>query len=250
MTIPKKRLQSSIFRFKQFVAEAPGAAMSEAIPLARLQSIVNLEVGSYRDRLYPPLTTLGLFIEQSLSADGACQDAVARYLSARHARDQAPCSLNTGPYCKARQRLPISLVEQLSATIGERLEQSAPSQWRWRGRRVKLLDGTTVSMPDTPANQAAYPQSGEQAPGLGFPFAQLVGLLSLATGAVLGVAMGSTKGKGSGEQALFRELMLQLDSGDVILVDRYHCTYFIIINWGQTPFSLPCGCRKRAPETR
>ncbi|MFO0217376.1 MAG: IS4 family transposase, partial [Burkholderiales bacterium] len=116
--------------------------------------------GSYRDRLYPPLTTLGLFIEQSLSTDGACQDAVARYLSARHARDQAPCSLNTGPYCKARQRLPISLVEQLSATIGERLEQSAPSQWRWRGRRVKLLDGTTVSMPDTPANQAAYPQSG------------------------------------------------------------------------------------------
>jgi hypothetical protein len=90
------------------------------------------------------------------------------------------------------------------------------------------LDGTTVSMPDTPANQAAYPQSGEQAPGLGFPFAQLVGLLSLATGAVLGVAMGSTKGKGSGEQALFRELMLQLDSGDVILVDRYHCTYFTI----------------------
>lgn len=228
MTIPKKRLQSSVFRFKQFVAEAPGAAMSEAIPLARLQSIVNLELGSYRDRLYPPLTTLGLFIEQSLSADGACQDAVARYLSARHARDQAPCSLNTGPYCKARQRLPISLVEQLSATIGERLEQSAPSQWRWRGRRVKLLDGTTVSMPDTPANQAAYPQSGEQAPGLGFPFAQLVGLLSLATGAVLGVAMGSTKGKGSGEQALFRELMPQLDGGDVILVDRYHCTYFTI----------------------
>ncbi len=92
-------------------------------------------------------------------------------------------------------------MEELGAAVGERLEQSAPSQWRWRGRRVKLLDGTTASMPDTVANQAAYPQSGEQKLGLGFPVAQLVGLISLATGAVLGVAMGSIKGKGSGEQA-------------------------------------------------
>ena len=83
-------------------------------------------------------------------------------------------------------------------------------------------------MPDTPVNQAAYPQSGQQATGLGFPLAQLVGLISLATGAVLGVAMGSTKGKGSGEQALFRELMPRLDSGDVILADRYYCAYFTI----------------------
>ncbi len=228
MTIPKKRLLSSVFRFKQFIADQPGAALGAALPTARLTSIVHAEAGAYRERLYPPLTTLGLFIEQSLSADGVCQDAVARHLSARHARDQSACSLNTGPYCKARQRLPISLVEQLSVAVGEGLEQSAPNQWRWRGRRVKLLDGTTVSMPDTATNQAAYPQSGEQKAGLGFPVAQLVGLISLATGAVLGVAMGSTKGKGSGEQALFRKLMPQLDGGDVILVDRYHCTYFTI----------------------
>ncbi len=65
---------------------------------------MDTEVGAFRERLYPPLTTLGLFIEQSLSADGACQDAVARYLSARTTREQAPCSLNTDPYCKARPR--------------------------------------------------------------------------------------------------------------------------------------------------
>jgi Transposase DDE domain len=228
VTIPKKRLQSSVSRFKQFVADQPCATLGEAIPTARLASIVNAKAGAYRERLYPPLTTLGLFIEQSLSADGSCQDAVARHLSACNARETSPCSLNTGPYCKARQRLPFALIEQLHMTIGAHLEQAAPSHWRWRGRSVKLLDGTTVSMPDTKANQAAYPQSGEQKPGLGFPVAQLVGLISLATGAVLGVAMGSTKGKGSGEQALFRELMPQLDGGDVILVDRYHCTYFTL----------------------
>ena len=187
-----------------------------------------MEVGPYRERLYPPLTTLGLFIDQSLSADGACQDAVARHLSARIAREQSKCSLNTGPYCKARQRLSLGLIEQLALTVGGRLEDAAPKDWQWRGRRVKLLDGTTVSMPDTPKNQAAFPQSGEQKPGLGFPVAQLVGLISLATGAVLGFATGSTKGKGSGEQALFRELMPQLAGGDIILVDRYHCTYFTI----------------------
>ena len=193
----------------------------------------------------PPLTTLGLFIEQSLSADGACQDAVARHLSARSARDESRCSLNTEPYCRARQRLPTSLIEQLRVTVGECLEQAAPYKWRWRGRSVKLFDGMTVSMPDTEANQAAFPQSGEQKPGLGFPVAQLVALISLSTGAVLGLAMGFTRGKGSGEQALFRELMPQLDGGDVILVDRYHCTYFTIamlIWWHQTLITT-AGCR-------
>lgn len=228
MKIPKKRLQAACFRFKQLVADAPQARLSEAIPAKRLAQIVRAECGNYRERLYPPLTTVGLFIEQALSADGACQDAVARHLSARCARGEPPCSLNTGPYCKARQRLSASLLEKLMVTVGARLEQAAPVDWRWRGRRVKLLDGTTVSMPDTAANQAAYPQSGEQKPGLGFPVAQLVGIISLATGAVLAIASGSTKGKGSGEQALFRQLMPHLAAGDIILADRYHCTYFTL----------------------
>jgi IS4 transposase len=226
--IPKKRLLSACFRFKQLVADAPQAQLAEALPAKRLASIVEVECGKYRERLYPPLTTVGLFIEQALSADGACQDAVARHLSARCARNEPPCSLNTGPYCKARSRLPVTLMETLLVNVGAHLERVASKDWRWRGRRVKLLDGTTVSMPDTAANQADYPQSGQQKPGLGFPVAQLVGLISLATGAVLGIASGSTKGKGSGEQALFRELMPQLESGDLILVDRYHCTYFTL----------------------
>lgn len=228
MTIPKKRLLASIAHFKQRIADDVTTHLSEAVPTNRLKTLLELEASEHRERLYPPLTTLGLFIEQSLSPDGACQDAVARHLSARTARAQSPCSLNTGPYCKARRRLSLSLIEQLAVIVGERLEQAAPKDWRWRGRRVKLLDGTTVSMPDTTANQTAFPQSGEQRPGLGFPVAQLVGLISLATGAVLGFATGSTKGKGSGEQALFRQLMPQLDGGDIILVDRYHCTYFTL----------------------
>lgn len=83
------------------------------MPAIVLQKLVDEEVGSFRERIYPPLTTLGLFIGQALSPDGACQDAVARRLSERTARGEATCSLNSGPYCKARKRLPLELIRRL-----------------------------------------------------------------------------------------------------------------------------------------
>jgi hypothetical protein len=202
--------------------------MREVVPADVLKAVVEEEAGAYRERVYPPMTTLGLFIGQALSADGACQDAVARHLSERTARGEGAVSLSTGPYCKARQRLGLGLITRLGVSVGERLERATPRAWLWRGRSVKLLDGTTVSMPDTQANQAVYPQSGVQKPGLGFPLAMLVALISLSTGAVLRWALGPCRGKHTGEQALFRTLMAHLNVGDVVLVDRYHCNYFTI----------------------
>jgi len=226
--IPKKRLQRAVTEFKQRFADYPTKAFDELLSEESVSRMVEEETGNYRDRTYPPLTTLGLFLGQALSPDGACQGAVARHLSERVARGAAPCSLNTGPYCKARQRLPLALIERLATAAGERLEAASASAWKWRGRAVKLLDGTTVSMPDTPANQAEYPQSGEQKPGLGFPLTMLVALISLSTGAVLRWAHGPCRGKGTGEQALFRSLMPHLTEGDIILADRYYCTYFTV----------------------
>lgn len=193
-----------------------------------LDCAVQTYAGEYRDRVYPPLTTLGLFMGQALSADGACQDAVARHLSERTGRGVKACALNTGPYCKARQRLPVELIVALQREVAQRLEQRQPESWRWRGRSVKLLDGTTVSMPDTASNQEMFPQSDEQQPGLGFPLARLVALISLGSGAVLDWAMAACKGKGTGEQALFRELLDALAPGDIVIADRYHCTYWIL----------------------
>ena len=228
MKIAKKRLQEAVTRFKQGFADRPTRALDELLSSDAVCAIVDEEVGAFRERVYPPLTTLGLFIGQALSADGGCQDAVARHLSERTAQGEYQCSVSSGPYCKARQRLPLSLIKRLAVSVGERLEQMTGRNWKWRGRSVKLLDGTTVSMPDTQANQAAYPQSGEQQPGLGFPLAMLVALISLSTGAVLRWASGPCRGKGRGEQALFRPLMPHLSVGDLILVDRYHCTYFTV----------------------
>lgn len=226
MKIAKKRLQRAVVEFKQRFADYPTKALGELLPEESVCRIVEEETGSFRERIYPPLTTLGLFLGQALSPDGACQDAVALCLSARTAQGAAPCSLNTGPYCKARQRLSSRLIERLATTVGEGLETASALTWKWRGRAVKLVDGTTVSMPDTPANQAEYPQSGEQKPGLGFPLTLLVAIISLSTGAVLRWTTGPCRGKGTGEQALFRCLMPHLSAGDLILADRYYCTYF------------------------
>jgi hypothetical protein len=226
--IAKKRLRHAVARFKRDFADQPTRALDDLLSHEMVCTMVDEEVGAYRERIYPPLTTLGLFIGQALSADGACQDAVARHQSERSAHGARPCSVNSGPYCKARRRLPLSLIARLASEVGERLEVMSRQSWKWRGRSVKLLDGTTISMPDTEANQAAYPQSGEQQPGLGFPLAMLVALISLSTGAVLRWASGPCRGKGSGEQALFRALIPNLSLGDIILVDRYHCTYFTV----------------------
>jgi hypothetical protein len=224
--IAKKRLRYGVERFRRCFGDQPTRAIEAVLPAVQVAQLVSEEVGAHRERVYPPLTTLGLFIGQALSPDGACQDAVARNLAERTAQRKGTCSLSSGPYCKARQRLPLGLIERLAMAVGDTLESASPTLWKWRGRAIKLLDGTTISMPDTPENQALYPQSGTQKPGLGFPLAMLVGLISLSTGAVLRWALGPCRGKHTGEQALFRTLMPHLDAGDVILVDRYHCNYF------------------------
>ena len=226
MKIAKKRLQDGIEGFRRCFGDQPTRAIGAVLPAELVAQAVHEEVGAYRERVYSPLTTLGLFVGQALSPDGACQDAVARNLAERTARKKPTCSLNSGPYCKARGRLPLNLIKRLAVAVGDKLEAASPAHWKWRGRAVKLLDGTTVSMPDTPDNQRAYPQSGTQKPGLGFPLAMLVAVISLSTGALLGWALGPCRGKGTGEQALFRTLMPDLEAGDVILVDRYHCNYF------------------------
>lgn len=208
--------------------QSPAKALSNVLPAGDLERLGRDHAGQYRDRIYPPLRTLGLFIGQALSGDGACQDAVARNRSERTARGAPECSLNTGPYCRARQRLPLPLIVGMQRAVARRMEREQPRGWRWQGRAVKLLDGTTVSMPDTLANQEEFPQSRAQQPGLGFPLARLVGIVSLGNAAVLDWAMGPCRGKDTSEQALFRELLGALDPGDLVLADGYHCTYWTL----------------------
>ena len=202
--------------------------MSDVLSAEVLSRAVEDEVGAYRERIYSPLQTLSMFVSQNLSADGACQDAVARGLSERVCGGRAACSVNTGPYCKARQRLPEGLVWRLLRDVGQHLTQKNPAHWDFRGRVVKIVDGTTVSMPDTAANQARYPQSTEQKSGLGFPIARLVALLSFGSGVLTDAALGPYQGKETGEHALLRELLPRLTAGEVLVGDHYYGTYFLL----------------------
>ena len=183
---------------------------------------------TFRSRIFPPVVTLSAFISQVLSSDHSCQDAVARIVAERISEGKGACSENNSPYCRARQRLPEELPKQLMQETGTALDKQSDSQWQWKGRPVKLVDGTTVSMPDTPENQEAYPQPDSQKQGIGFPIARLVGVLSLATGALLDYAIAPYQGKETGEHALLRTILDCFSSSDIMLGDRYYCTYFLI----------------------
>jgi hypothetical protein len=183
---------------------------------------------AHRERLFPPTETLSLFLAQAMNADRSCQSVVDHTAVQRLSGGLPQCSTATGGYCRARQRLPADMVSTLARHTGQLITAHAPASWYWRGRPVRLVDGTTVSMPDTLANQAAYPQPRSQKPGLGFPLCRLVGLLCLGSGAILNAAIGAYRGKGGDEQTLLRSVLDTLARGDILLGDAFFATYFLL----------------------
>jgi putative transposase len=171
--------------------------------------------------IYTPAVTVWVFLSQCLSPDHSCRDAVARLTAWRVVQKLRPCSADTGAYCAARDALPEEVGHELVRQTGRALESETPAEWRWHGRRVVVVDGSTVTMPDTAENQVEYPQIKTQQPGCGFPIARILVLFSLATGAVLEAAISRYKGKLTGENSLFRTMHALLEPGDVALGDRY-----------------------------
>src|SRR5271156_1790902 len=182
-------------------------------------------ITGWLDRVFSPLVTLWVFLGQVLSADHSCRAAVARLIAHRLARGQAPCSPETGAYCQARKRLPESFFADVARQTGRALEENVDPRWLWKGRRVYVYDGSSVTMPDTPANQAEYPQPVAQKPGLGFPLARIAAVFSLACGAILDVGICRYAGKGQSELGMLRTLWNMFLPGDVMLADRLMCTW-------------------------
>ena len=180
------------------------------------------------NHIFTPALTLWAFLSQCLDTSKTCAAAVARVLLFRAALLLPPGSAATGAYCRARARLPVPLIRSLTCTVGTRLEDQALDAWRWKGRRAILADGTTLSGPDTDANQAKYPQSSQQKKGLGFPLIRLVVLMALATGGILDAGMAPSAGKLTGETALLRQMFDSLRTGDVLVGDRYYGSYAMI----------------------
>jgi len=189
------------------------------------QALTTAEV-AWNDRIYTPLVTLWVFLSQVLSQDHSCRAAVARLLAHRVSCGQRPCSAKTGAYCQARKRLPEKFFSCVARLVGKTLDEKVDPAWLWKGRPVYMFDGTTVSMPDTPKNQAAYPQVYNQKPGLGFPIARICTIMSLSCGAVLELGISRYAGKGQGELSLLRKMWDILSPGDILLTDALMSTWY------------------------
>lgn len=205
----------------------PGLPFNDFLADDDISEIIN-HTTHKRDSIFTPLVTLKAFILQTLSSDGSCREAVVNVLTDRLSMGKSANSTNTGPYTKARQRLPLEQIKKATTNAGSKLHQQSDSRQHWKGLKPILVDGTTVTMPDTAKNQAAYPQQSTQKQGLGFPIARLVVMISLVTGGIIDYSLGPYQGKQTGESSLFSRLINSLSFGDLLMGDRYYCTFAMI----------------------
>jgi hypothetical protein len=213
--------------------QRPGLPFADVLPEGAIQKAFDDEDASFaedEDAVYTPAITLWAFLSQVLfkGEQRSCVAAVARVVVLLVALERGPCPGNTGAYCRARGKLSETVIHRLTVEVADGCERQVDAEWLWHGRHVYLVDGATVSMPDTPENQEAYPQPHTQQEGLGFPVARVAVLLSLATGMLKDMAMGPYTGKETGETALLRQLLGRFEPGDILLADRYFCSYFMI----------------------
>jgi hypothetical protein len=180
-----------------------------------------------RQRIFSPLVTFWAFLAQVLERGSSCRDALQRISAWWQVQfpDQNSPSVDTSAYCQARGRLDFGVLQQIGSDVAQQLERQVTNAQLWLGRRVKIVDGTTLSMPDSAANQSQWPQSSSQKPGCGFPLLKVVGLFCLHSGALLQVAHDNIHHH---ELLLARRLWHWLQAGDILLADRGFGTFLDI----------------------
>ena len=230
-TCPQHDQSFSVVR-KGFL-QAEGLPFSGVLSEQQVQQAFEEEdalFGQEEGAVYTPALTLWAFLSQVLHSgvERSCEAAVDRLRTLCVALSIRVPSPDSGAYCRARAKLSEDVLERLTYEVADDLEEAVPKDWLWYGRHVKIVDGSTLQVPDTEANQAEWPQSSSQKPGLGFPILRICVITSLATGALCGFAEGPYKGKETGETALLRSMFDRLESGDVLLGDCCFCSFFMI----------------------
>jgi hypothetical protein len=211
---------------KELMESSTVLPFRELLSQERILAVLEGAGITFRERIFTPMVTLWAFLSQVIARqDGSCCDAVSWVLADRVARGQKACSPDTNSYCQARSRLPERVLAELARQMGQELHQQSKPEWLYKGREVVIVDGSTATMEDTEENQAEYPQSSSQKVGLGFPTLRCLVLLSLAVGTVLECAVGPCRGKKTGEQSLFRQVMDALKTGQIVLGDRLFDAY-------------------------
>jgi hypothetical protein len=170
---------------------------------------------------YTTLVTFWAFLSQVLDPDGSCRRALTRVQTLCSALGLALPKEDTGAYCIARSRLPIRVLFKVFYCIVARLA-ALPRE----GRRIVVMDGTSIRMPDTPENAAAYSYTPGAKPGCGFPLMQLLGLFDLSTGVWLATIKSKVKAH---DARLAWKMLKHLRTGDILLADRAFCSYAFIV---------------------
>jgi Transposase DDE domain len=210
-------------------------ANDSGLPFGRLLSreyvlgVLESEGHAYRSRVFCPLVTLWGMLSQSLSQDKSLNEVVSRILAHRVSAGLPACSASSASYSEARSRFPLSAIARMAREVGRSVHAASQDHWHWNGRQVFIADGTGLSMPDTPANRTDYPPAPSLKPEIGFPAMRLVALISLSTGAVIDIATGQMRGKGSGESSLLRQLLDNMSCGDVFVADRYYPSFSLLV---------------------
>lgn len=206
-----------------------GLVFKNALDGTKLSKAISKHVVEFRDRIFNPAVTLFAFLSQVLDQDRSCRAAVAQVNAERISVGKKPASSDTGAYCKARDRLPEGLVHELVTITGTEMEEVVPSQWLWKKRHVKGVDGSTTVVADTKENGVEYGYaSNQKGEKVGLPITRLVAVFSFVTGCVMDIVNGPYTGKETGEFALFRKIFQCLNSNDILVGDALYSTYFLI----------------------
>ncbi len=218
MLKPKSRVQVLLNQFNSSL----GLPFQKVLPASMIEETLAEEGIKYRNRLFSPLVTLWAFLSQVIDGDQTCHNAVSRVIAWLAGQGKEIPSEDNSGYCQARLRLSENFLKKLFNKSGKNLEKEVQEESLWCGRRVKVFDGSTVSMPDTLKNQKAYPQPTTQKAGCGFPLAKLGVLFSLQTGAAIAIIIEVFK---IHDVKLARQLYDVLEPGDIFLSDRACCSY-------------------------
>ena len=219
------------------------AAFGRRVQRVRQQSLLHLELlfaelippwllaqtdegANSRQRVYSLRRTFWGFLYQALNPSCPCREIVRQIQALFCLNSLGSVDEGTGAYCQARLRLPLDILQRIRHAVADRADKLLPqAQQLWHGLRPKVIDGTTISLPDTPKNQREYPQSRSQKPGCGFPLLKIVGIFSLSSGVLLDYAKGN---KHRHELALLYKLLDHFKAPDLVIADRGFCNFVLI----------------------
>jgi hypothetical protein len=220
----QQKLAEKIALLKQKSFKQIGEVFESFIPRPLLKQ--EQDGAMSRRRLFSKENTFWAFFSQVLDADGGCKEVIRKLQSYASIKGVNVPSSSTASYCTARKKLDERMLTGIFTHTAGRLDR-IPEAGLLNNRRVIVVDGTGVSMPDTPANQEVWPQSSSQKLGCGFPTARICACFSLESGALLSYAIGNKK---NNELPLFRKQWTMFKRGDIFLGDKGFCSYFDIAN--------------------